>query len=85
MTDKQIFNSAKEEPCVSCGEETAIGSVFFSDRREASTPDGTRYFVCSECLKRVSHGEHYVDLDDPDLYRSLTALGMWQFMTPWIG
>jgi CRISPR/Cas system-associated protein Cas10 (large subunit of type III CRISPR-Cas system) len=85
MTDRLIFNPVKEEPCVSCGEETAIGSVFFSDRREATAPDGSRYFVCSECLKRVTNREQLVDLDDPDLYRSLTALGMWQFLAPWIG
>ncbi len=85
MTDKPIFTSSKEEPCVSCGEETAIGSVFFSDRREALSPEGTRYFVCSECLKRVTHGDHYVDLDDPDLYRALTSLGAWQFTTTIIG
>jgi len=41
--------------------------------------------VCSDYLKRVSHHEQYVDLDEPDLYRPLTAPGMWQFMTPWIG
>lgn len=83
--DKEIFPSSKVEPCVSCGEETASGSAFYSDRREAKTPEGAPYFVCSECLKRVHHGDHYVDLDDPDLYRALTSLGAWQFTTTIIG
>ena len=29
-----------EEPCLKCGEETAIGSVFYSDRREVQLKDG---------------------------------------------
>lgn len=41
------------EPCLICGEETAVGSVFFSDRREAVLPDGTRGFLCSECIRRL--------------------------------
>ena len=63
MTDKQIFNSAKEEPCVSCGEETAIGSVFFSDRREGVLPDGTRGYLCSDCVRelRRHHGDAISD------------------------
>jgi hypothetical protein len=48
-----------DEPCVVCGEETAVGSVFFSDRREAQLPDGTRGFVCSECIRQIrAHGHH---------------------------
>jgi hypothetical protein len=85
MAEKPIFDSRKEEPCLRCGEETAIGSVFFSDRREAKAPDGARFFVCSECLKPVGHPDVVYDLDDPDFYRALTALGMWQFLAPWIG
>jgi hypothetical protein len=41
-----------QEPCLSCGEETAIGSVYFSDRREATGPDGEKVFLCSDCLTR---------------------------------
>lgn len=28
------------EPCASCGEETAVGSVFFSDRHAVELADG---------------------------------------------
>jgi hypothetical protein len=42
-----------DEPCLSCGEETAVGSVFYSDRNAALLPDGTPGFLRSECLKRV--------------------------------
>jgi len=30
------------EPCLACGEETAVGSVFYSDRHPAESKDGTR-------------------------------------------
>ena len=40
-----------QEPCLMCGEETAVGSVFFSDRHAAQRPDGTRGFLCSECVR----------------------------------
>ncbi|MFI5258084.1 MAG: hypothetical protein ACHQ01_00515 [Candidatus Limnocylindrales bacterium] len=42
-----------EEPCLVCGEETAVGSVFFSDRHAAELPDGTRGFLCSACIQRI--------------------------------
>jgi hypothetical protein len=37
------------EPCLGCGEETAPGSVFYSDRREIDRDDGMRVFLCSDC------------------------------------
>ena len=47
------------EPCLVCGEETAIGSVFFSDRRDAELPDGKRGYLCSECIRQMrAHGHH---------------------------
>jgi hypothetical protein len=42
-----------EEPCLSCGEETAVGSVFYSDRNAAQLPDGTRGYLCSACVQRI--------------------------------
>jgi hypothetical protein len=42
-----------EEPCLSCGEETAVGSVFYSDRNAAQLPDGTRGYLCSACVRRI--------------------------------
>ena len=70
-----------DEPCRVCGEETAIGSVFFSDRREGKAPDGTKIYVCSECIRRLVPHDHQVDVNDPD---SLTlmlgaAAGQWKF------
>jgi hypothetical protein len=41
--------SNADEPCLGCGEETAPGSVFYSDRREMNRDDGVRVFLCSDC------------------------------------
>ena len=38
------------EPCAICGEETTVGSPFYSDRRVVDHRSGTRSFICSSCL-----------------------------------
>jgi hypothetical protein len=83
MTDKPIYSSEREEPCLKCGEETAIGSVFFSDRREGTAPDGSRYFLCSECRKRVVPDDNSVDWSDPDVYLAVTAAAQFGFRSSW--
>jgi hypothetical protein len=50
-----------EEPCLSCGEETAVGSVFYSDRNPAQLPDGTRGYLCSACVQRIRSRGHAVE------------------------
>jgi transcription elongation factor Elf1 len=40
------------ESCIACGEETGIGSVFYSDRRVVDLEDGQRTFMCSLCEAR---------------------------------
>jgi hypothetical protein len=67
------------EPCRSCGEETAIGSVFFFDRVEATSPDGRRYFICSECRKPVRAEARGVDMSDPEVYLAITAAAQFTF------
>jgi hypothetical protein len=47
---------ATTEPCVVCGEETAIGSSLYSDRRVVDQPDGARIHLCTLCLGRVADG-----------------------------
>lgn len=68
-----------EEPCVSCGEETAIGSVFFSDRHEGAMPEGGRFFVCSECRKHIRAQAGGVDMSDPDVYMAIVAAAQFTF------
>lgn len=56
-----------QEPCLMCGEETAVGSVFFSDRHAAELPDGTAGFICSECVARVRARAHREGISDERL------------------
>ena len=45
------------EPCASCGEETAVGSVFYSDRVKVPQPGRPDVFLCGLCEAklRASH------------------------------
>ena len=73
---RPIFGGSREEPCLCCGEETAIGSVFYSDRREGTAPDGSRYFVCVLCIRRLVAHDRQVDLDDPAFHRLVITAGV---------
>jgi hypothetical protein len=42
------------EACSGCGEETATGSVFYSDRRRIGLEDGGHAYVCSGCDQRIA-------------------------------
>jgi hypothetical protein len=68
-----------EEPCLQCGEETAIGSVFYSDRREGTSPEGRRFFVCSECRIHIRAQAGGVDMSDPDVYMAILAAAQFTF------
>jgi len=52
IIDPELENPHRE-PCLICGEETAEGSVFFFDRREAELPDGARGYLCSLCVRKL--------------------------------
>ena len=65
-----------EEPCLSCGEETAIGSIFFSDRHENEGPDGTRVYLCSECVARIRTAGHSEDLTSIRTVGDLAMIGL---------
>ena len=51
MSGTERITSA--EPCLSCGEETAIGSCFFSDRHRVDLEAGAIRYLCAECVKRA--------------------------------
>ena len=59
------------EPCEVCGEETAAGSVFFSDRRVVEHDDGSTAFVCTLCDQQIAAARHGQPLDDEQLRRLL--------------
>jgi hypothetical protein len=47
------IGSPLREPCATCGEETASGSIFYSDRHTIAHSDGTRSFLCELCNTRI--------------------------------
>ena len=59
----------RREPCSSCGEETAAGSVFYSDRRVVDRADGTRTYICSLCAERLAAQHHQQRLSDDEILR----------------
>ncbi len=42
-----------KEPCASCGEETAVGSVFFSDRMQVPRHGRPDAFLCGLCEAHI--------------------------------
>ena len=45
-----------QEPCISCGRSTFVGTSLFSDRRTTRADDGTVLHLCGDCNERaVSH------------------------------
>jgi hypothetical protein len=67
-------NNPHDEPCISCGEETAAGSVFFWDRHTVDKPDGTRSYLCSLCAARAH--AHYEGLSEVRRLGGMMAIGI---------
>jgi hypothetical protein len=55
------------EPCLSCGEGTAVGSVFFSDRSTIDLGDGQLAFLCGLCDSRIRASRKGKPLTDEEV------------------
>jgi hypothetical protein len=55
------------EPCLACGEETAVGSIFFSDRHGVEQSDGTRTYLCTLCDARIRSSRKGKRLTDEEV------------------
>jgi hypothetical protein len=62
------------QPCSSCSEETAIGSVFYSDRRVVDLANGERAWLCVLCEGRIKAARRGAPLTDEEV-RNLVANG----------
>jgi hypothetical protein len=60
-------SSSATEPCLGCGEETAVGSVFFSDRHTAEHSDGPRTYLCTLCDARIRSSRKGKRLTDEEV------------------
>jgi hypothetical protein len=66
------------EACISCGEDTAPGTPFYSDRRMVDPEGPDRRFLCSSCARRALAGDRGVPLTDAerhDLEAGAAAFG----------
>ena len=67
------------EPCLRCGEETAVGSVFFSDRSTIDLGAGQLAFLCSLCdsrLRASRKGQPLTDEQVRNLVKNGTAIAL---------
>lgn len=53
MSGGSPHSSTATEPCFGCGEATAAGSIFFSDRHTVEHSDGPRTYLCTLCDARI--------------------------------
>jgi hypothetical protein len=55
------------EPCAGCGEETATGSVFFSDRSLVNRSDRSTAYLCTLCDSRIRASRRGHRLSDEEV------------------
>jgi hypothetical protein len=66
-TISPISTSTHREPCASCGEESAVGSVFYSDRLVIDDETGHRTFLCNLCEERIRASRKGTRLTDDEV------------------
>ena len=67
------------ESCVSCGEDTAAGSLFYSDRRVLDAESSSPRYLCSLCAEAVAHGRKNVQMTEKEhraLHEGASAFGV---------
>jgi hypothetical protein len=69
-----VPKSSAKEPCLACGEETAVGSVFYSDRLAVTHDDSLSAYLCSLCRARVRSSGRGRRLTDEEI-RNAVANG----------
>jgi hypothetical protein len=84
MLDLASRHRMAKEPCAGCGEETAAGSVFYSDRHEIPMEGGESSFLCTLCDARVRSSRRGKPLTDDEV-RNLVGNGSLAGSTWWGG
>jgi hypothetical protein len=62
-----IAPSDAVEPCLGCGEETAVGSVLFGQRHSFDRAAAGQAFLCDECYARIRTAKHGTAPTESDL------------------
>jgi hypothetical protein len=71
MARNESSGRVAREACAGCGEETATGSVFYSDRRQVELQEAGQAFVCSPCDQRVAASRRGKPMSDEELRKSI--------------
>jgi protein-arginine kinase activator protein McsA len=71
----QTAGSRTAELCETCGEDTATGTVLYSDRRVLNGKNG-RTYVCAMCVQRMNAARHGAQLTDEELRRAINTAGI---------
>jgi hypothetical protein len=66
--------ASPKQPCLRCGEETAVGSVRYSDRLPAKDADGADGYLCGLCVADIRGTRRGRKLTDEEV-RSLARTG----------
>ena len=61
------IGSSLREPCARCGEETASGSFFYSDRHTITHANGRRSFLCEPCDTLIRSSHHSGSMTDDEV------------------
>ena len=61
------IGSSLREPCASCGEETASGSILYSARHTVTHANGTRSFLCGPCDTRIRSSHRSGSMTDDEV------------------
>ena len=72
------------EACAGCGEETAIGSAFYSDRRQIDLKDGGHAFICPGCDQRIAASRRGSRMSEDEL-RQAIKMGSIAMIAAWPG
>jgi hypothetical protein len=70
------------EACAGCGEETAIGSPFYSDRRQIDLKDGSHAFICTGCDQRIAASRRGSRMTEDEL-RQAIKMGSIAMIAAW--
>ena len=66
-SDAQMPPSQVDEPCLACGDETAVGSPLFPERHDFDLEDGSRAHLCGECYAKARAAKGGQDLTTKDI------------------
>jgi hypothetical protein len=70
------------EACAGCGEETGIGSAFYSDRRQIDLKDGSHAFICTDCDQRIAASRRGQPMTEDEL-RQAIKMGSIAMIAAW--